>query len=159
MLAACSPDNSSQNAVASNVTLTDAQTKNIRIVTVEPTLFHKTVDASGYVDFDNDQATTVLSPISGSVSRLLVDPGARVTRGEPLGIVDSPDYTAAIGAYRTSIVAANATRKVANMDKDLLAHQGVSQREAEQAETDAVTAEANRAAALQTLASLNVDPG
>jgi cobalt-zinc-cadmium efflux system membrane fusion protein len=159
MAEGCSPDNSGQNAAAaSNVTLTDAQKKNIRIVTVAPMQFHKSVDTNGYVDFDNDHATAVMSPISGSVARLLVNPGDQVAKGQALAIVDSPDYTTAIGAYRTAIVAASATRKVADMDKDLLAHQGVSQREAEQAETDAVTAEANRAAALQTLASLNVDP-
>jgi cobalt-zinc-cadmium efflux system membrane fusion protein len=157
-LCACSPDNSNQNATAANVTLTDAQKKNIRIFTVEASQFHKAVDTNGFVDFDNDHATSVMSPISGQVSRLLVNPGDHVSKGQALAFVDSPDYTTAIGAYRTAIVAAAATRKVANMDKDLLAHQGVSQREAEQAETDAVTAEANRAAALQTLASLNVDP-
>lgn len=158
--AGCSPDNGDQKAAtASNVTLTDAQKKNIRVFTVEPAQFRKTVETNGVVDFDNDQATSVMSPISGSVTRLLVSPGEHVTKGQALAMVDSPDYAAAIGAYRTAIVAAAATRKVANMDKDLLAHQGVSQREAEQAETDAVTAEANRAAALQTLASLNVDPG
>ena len=157
-LFACSPDNSNQNTTASNVSLSDAQKKNIRIFTVVPSQFHKTVDTNGFVDFDNDHSTSVISPISGQVSRLLVNPGDHVNRGQALAMVDSPDYTAAIGAYRTAIVAASATRKVASMDKDLPAHQGVSQREAEQAETDAVTAEANRAAALQTLASLNVDP-
>ena len=44
-------------------------------------------------------------------------------------------------------------------DKDLLQHQGVSEREAAQAQSDAAAAEASRAAALQTLTSLNVDPG
>jgi cobalt-zinc-cadmium efflux system membrane fusion protein len=159
MLAACSPDNGEQKAAAaSNVTLTDAQKQNIRILTVKPLSFHKTVDTNGIVDFDNDQATSVLAPISGPVSRLLVSPGDHVTRGQPLATVASPDYATAIGAYRTAIVSAAAARRVANMDKDLLAHQGVSQREAAQAETDAVTAEGARAAALQTLASLNVDP-
>ncbi len=159
MLAACSPDSGEQKtAAASNVTLTDAQKKNIRILAVAPSSFHKSVDTNGIVDFDNDQATSVLAPISGPVSRLLVSPGDHVTRGQPLATVASPDYATAIGAYRTAIVAAAAARRVANMDKDLLAHQGVSQREAAQAETDAVTAEAGRAAALRTLASLNVDP-
>jgi cobalt-zinc-cadmium efflux system membrane fusion protein len=158
-LAACSPDNSEQkNTTATNVTLTDAQKKHIRTFTVEQSSFHKTVETNGIVDFDNDQATSVLAPISGPVSRLFVSPGEHVTRGQPLAMVASPDYATAIGAYRTAIVAAAAARRVANMDKDLLGHQGVSERESAQAETDAVTAEANRAAALQTLASLNVDP-
>lgn len=158
-VAACSPDNEEQKAAtASNVTLTDAQKKNIRIVTVAQSQFRKTVDANGVVDFDNDQATSVMSPISGSVSRLLVSPGAHVTKGQALALVESPDYATAIGAYRSAVVGATAARKLANMDKDLLAHQGVSEREAAQAETDAVTAESNRDAALKTLVSLHVDP-
>lgn len=157
-IAACSPQNNEPKAAtASNVTLTDAQRKHIHIFAVAPAAFQKAVTTNGIVDFDNDQATSVVSPISGPVSRLLVAPGEHVTRGQALATVASPDYATAIGAYRTAIVAASAARRVANMDKDLLAHQGVSEREAVQAETDAVTAEANRAAALQTLASLHVD--
>ncbi len=49
-------------------------------------------------------------------------------------------------------------RRLADLDKDLLQHNGVAQREAEQAETDAANAEADRDAALQALVSLNVDP-
>ena len=44
------------------------------------------------------------------------------------------------------------------MDQDLVAHDGVAQREAQQAQTDAASAEADRDAALQTLVGLNVDP-
>lgn len=158
-VSACSPDSGDQKAQsASNVTLTDAQRQNIRIVTVGSSQFHKVVETNGVVDFDNDQATGVMSPISGLVSRLLVVPGQHVGKGQPLAMVQSPDYTTAIGTYRSAVVAATAARKVADMDKDLLAHQGVSEREAAQAESDAVAAEAGRAAALQTLASLNVDP-
>ena len=159
-LGACTPDdNDHKAATASNVTLTDAQKKNIRIVTVQQSSFHKGVDTNGIVDFDNDHATPVTASIGGSVTRLLVDPGQHVSQGEPLALVASPDYAAAVGGYRASVVAAAATRRVADMDKDLLAHQGVSEREAAQAQSDAATAEANRAAALQTLASLNLDPG
>lgn len=158
-LTACTPENNEQkSATASDVTLTDAQKKNIRIFTVEPTSFHRSVETNGIVDFDKDQATSVLAPISGPVLRLLVAPGEHVSRGQPLATVASPDYATAIGAYRTAIVAAAAARRVANMDKDLLAHQGVSEREATQAQADAVTADSNRAAALQTLTSLNVAP-
>jgi cobalt-zinc-cadmium efflux system membrane fusion protein len=157
-LAACSPDDQ-KPATASNVTLTDAQKKNISIFTVRSSSFHKSVDTNGIVDFDNDQATAVMAPIGGAVTHLFVSPGQRVAKGEPLALVDSPDYATAVGGYRAAVVAANATRRVADMDRDLLAHQGVSEREAAQAQSDAATAEANRAAALQTLASLNVDPG
>src|ERR1700761_8817682 len=125
LAAGCSPDNGDQKTVtASNVTLTDAQKKNIRIFTVEQTQFHKSVDTNGIVDFDNDHATAVMAPIGGAVTRLLVSPGQYVSRGQPLALVDSPDYATAVGTYRAAVVAANASAKVAAMDKDLLAHQG-----------------------------------
>jgi membrane fusion protein, heavy metal efflux system len=157
--AGCSPksDDKSGAGTAANVTLTADQRQHIRLYTVASTRWHKTVDATGAVDFDNDQATSVLAPFSGPVSKLLVSPGQRVTKGQPLAVVDSPDFAAAIDAYRKAVVTAATNRRLANLDQDLLKHEGVSQREADQAETDAVSAEADRYAALQALVSLNVD--
>jgi cobalt-zinc-cadmium efflux system membrane fusion protein len=159
--AGCSPktDGGEQQSVtASNVTLTAAQRQHIRLYTVASSRIHKTIETSGAVDFDNDQATSVLAPFSGPVSRLLVSPGDRVKKGQPLAVVDSPDFAAAIGAYRKALSAAQTLRRLADMDKDLVQHQGVSQREEAQAQTDAAGAEADREAALQALVSLNVDP-
>lgn len=158
-LVACSPssDSSAPTAgTASNVTLTSAQRQHIRLYTVASSTFHKTVEASGAVDFDNDQATSVLAPFSGPVSRLLVAPGDHVAKGAALAVVASPDFAAAIGTYRKALATAQTTRRLANLDKDLLAHQGVSQREEEQAQTDAINAEADRQAALQALVALDV---
>ncbi len=141
-----------------NVTLTAAQRQNIHLYTVESSKFHKTVEATGAVDFDNDQATTVLAPFSGPVSRLLVALGEQVKQGDPLAEIESPDFAAAIGAYRKALATAKTDRRLADLDKDLIEHHGVAQREAEQAETDAVNAEADRDAALQALVSLSVHP-
>lgn len=163
-LTGCSPrkmdlDPESSVVTASNVTLTAAQRSNIQLYTVKSSTFHKSIDATGTVDFDNDQATTVLTPVGGPVSRLLVSLGANVREGDPLAEVDSPDYATAISTYRKAISAANTARKLADLDRDLIQNQGVSQREADQAETDAVGAEADRDAALQELVSLRVDAG
>ncbi|MGN6514283.1 MAG: efflux RND transporter periplasmic adaptor subunit, partial [Rhizomicrobium sp.] len=159
LAAACSPDHSGKpSQTPSNVTLSDAQLKHIHIYTVATSRFHKTLDVDGVVDFDNDQATSVLAPMSGPVSRLLVQPGDHVKKGQLLATVDSPDYAAAVAAYRKAVVTATAARRLADMDKDLLAHKGVAQKEADQAESDAVSAESDRYAALQTLVSLNIDP-
>ncbi|MEP7186366.1 MAG: efflux RND transporter periplasmic adaptor subunit [Rhodanobacter sp.] len=143
---------------ASNVTLTKPQLKHIRIDTVSRSTFHNAVDTTGVVDFDNDQATAVLAPFSGPVTRLLVDVGDKVKKGQALATVDSPDFAAAIGAYRKAIVASQTARRLADLDKDMLAHQGISRREAEQAEADAVGAESDRDAAKQALLALNLDP-
>jgi cobalt-zinc-cadmium efflux system membrane fusion protein len=146
------------SATVSNVTLAAAQREKLHLYPVTPAKFRKTTETTGTVDFDNDQATTVLAPFGGPVSRLLVSLGDRVKAGDPLATVDSPDFAAAISAYRKALATAQAARRVADMDKDLFQHNGVAQREEEQAQTDAANAEADRDAALQTLVSLNVDP-
>jgi cobalt-zinc-cadmium efflux system membrane fusion protein len=146
------------NDKAGSVTLTAAQRQNIKLYTVTTSKFHKSIEANGAVDFDNDQATSVLAPFSGPVSRLLVSLGDQVRKGDPLAVVDSPDFAAAIGTYRKALATARTNRHLADLDKDLLQHQGVSQREAAQAETDAINAEADRDAAEQALVSLGVNP-
>jgi membrane fusion protein, heavy metal efflux system len=154
------PDDSVQAAAvtASNVTLTAAQRQHIHLYTVAQSMFSKTVETTGTVDFDNDQATSVLAPFSGPVSRLLVAPGDKVKKGDPLAVVESPDFAAATSAYSKALVTARNARRLADADKDLVQHDGVSQREQQQAQTDATNAEADRDAALQALVSLNVDP-
>jgi cobalt-zinc-cadmium efflux system membrane fusion protein len=156
-LAGCSrPAREAASASPSLVTLTAAQRQRIRLITVEPTSFRDTIEANGVVDFDNDQATSVIAPFSGPVVRLLVSVGDRVAKGQPLALVDSSDFGAAAGAYRKAASAAANARRLADLDKDLLAHQGVSAREAAQAETDAVGAEADLAAARQALTAMAV---
>ena len=144
------------SAIANNVTLTAAQRQNIHLYTLEPSKFHKTLDTNGVVDFDNEQATSVLAPFSGPVSRLLVSPGDKVRKGDPLAVVDSPDFAVAVSTYRKAIATARTNRRLADLDKDLIEHQGIAQREAAQAETDAANAEADRDAALKELVSLQV---
>jgi len=156
-LASCGKSENAPANTGSNVTLTAEQRRNITIATVAPGRFHQTVNTTGVVDFDNDQATAMLAPFSGTVSQLLVEPGQSVRKGEALAKVVSPDYASAVSTYRKALVTAQNARKLADLDKDLLAHQGVSAKEAQQAETDAASAEADRDAGLQALQSLGVD--
>ena len=156
-LAGCGKSENTPANTGSNVTLTAEQRRNITLATVTPGRFHQSVDTTGVVDFDNNQATAMLAPFSGTVSQLLVEPGQSVGKGEALAKVVSPDYAAAVSTYRKALVTAQNARKLADLDKDLLAHQGVSAKEAQQAETDAASAEADRDAGLQALQSLGVD--
>lgn len=161
LCAGCSSgkEDSAQSASTTpvNVTLTSAQREHIKLYTVAVEPFHRTIDTTGVVDFDNDQSTGVLAPISGPVSRVTVSPGDKVKKGDPLAYVDSPDFATAVSTYRKALVTAHTARRLADLDKDLLQHQGIAQKEADQAETDAASAEADAYAAKQTLASLDVD--
>jgi cobalt-zinc-cadmium efflux system membrane fusion protein len=158
LAAACSPGGQKPATSGTNLTLTQEQRQHIHVYTVVPARFHKTVVTNGTVDFDQDQSTSVISPITGPVTRLLVGLGDKVRKDTPLASVASSDFASAISSYRKAIATADTARRIANLDKDLVSHHSVSAREAEQAETDAVNAESDRDAALQALNSLGVDP-
>jgi membrane fusion protein, heavy metal efflux system len=84
--------------------------------------------------------------------------GQHVSKGQPLAAVASADVASAVAAYRKAAVASANARRVAAADRDLAAHNGISEREAAQAQTDAASAEADRVAALQALASMGAGP-
>src|SRR6478672_13364141 len=161
LLAGCSssPDEGSATPALPNVRLTKAQRSHIQIYTVVPVGYRQKIEAPGTVDFDNDQATSVVSPFTGPVTRIFVALGQHVGKGQPLAAVASADVANAVAAYRKAAVTSANARRVANADRDLAAHNGISEREAAQAQTDAASAEADRAAALQSLISLGVDRG
>jgi cobalt-zinc-cadmium efflux system membrane fusion protein len=161
-IAGCASKAGQQAAAAAdkpqNVTLTSAQREHIHLLTLVPGSYHRSLETSGVVDFDHDRATQVLAPFSGPVTQVLVSQGDKVKQGQPLARVDSPDFAAAAGAYRKALAAAHVADTLAATDSDLYAHQAISQREQAQAQSDAIGADADRDAALQTLLALHVDP-
>ena len=142
--------------VASNIVLTAPQRQKLHVEAVKPAAFHRTLETTGTVDFDNDQATSVLAPVSGPVSRLVVSLGAKVKVGDVLATVSSPDYATAISAYRKAVMTAKNARRIAELAEEL-SHNNLARKEVEQAETDAANAEADREAALEQLHSLGVE--
>ena len=160
LLAGCSSssgETSNATPAVANVRLTKAQRSHIQLYTVVPVGFRQKIEAPGTVDFDNDQATAVVSPFTGPVTRILVAQGQPVAKGQPLALVASADYATAVGAYRKAVVTAANADRIARLDRDLAAHNGISEREAQQAQTDAANAEADRVAALQALVTMGVD--
>jgi cobalt-zinc-cadmium efflux system membrane fusion protein len=155
-----SPDaDASATNVVANVKLTKAQRAHIQLYTVVPVGYRQRIEAPGTVDFDNNQATAVVSPFTGPVTRIFVALGQPVAKGQALAAVASADVANAVAAYRKAAVGAANARRVAAADRDLAAHNGISAREAAQAETDAASAEADRLAAFQALASMGASPG
>src|ERR1700745_785826 len=79
-------ENNGASAEVANVRLTRAQRAHIQLYTVVPLGYRQKIQAPGTVDFDNEQATAVLSPFTGPVSRILVALGQPVAKGQPLGL-------------------------------------------------------------------------
>jgi membrane fusion protein, heavy metal efflux system len=158
--AACSERGSHQSdpaARSAGFALSKQQRQKLHTLALAPRSFRRSIVTTGTVGFDADQATQVVSPISGPVSRLLVSLGSRVKAGQPLAEVASPDFAADASAYRKAEALAKNARRISELDQKLYESGGIARRDMEQAETDAVSAEADRDAALQQLRSLGVD--
>ena len=141
------------------LTLPPEQLARVKVETLAPSSFRRSVETTGTVAFDADRATQVLAPIAGPVSRLLVSVGAQVKAGEALATVASPDFASAVSSYRKAEAAARNTERIAKLDRELFQNDAIARRDLEQAETDAVSAEADRDAALQQLRALGLEEG
>ncbi|HET7453249.1 MAG TPA: efflux RND transporter periplasmic adaptor subunit [Thermoanaerobaculia bacterium] len=141
---------------ASGLSLTPEQSRRITVQPVQEAAFHRTVEATGTVAFDQNLSTQVISGISGPVARILAPLGTRVAAGEALAEVTSPDFVSAVSGYRKSVVSAANLRRIADLDKKLFDAGGISRREMQQADTDADSAEADRDAALAQLRSIGI---
>ena len=141
---------------ARNLSLTAAQREKIHTTVIQRSTFRRVIETTGTVSFDNDQATTVLAPVSGPVAKLEAALGAKVKAGDALATVTSPDYATAISAYRKAVATARNARRIAELTQQL-SRNNLARKDVEQAQTDAANAEADRDAALQQLRSLGVD--
>ena len=138
-------------------TAAKAPAPNVRTQAVSLTTFQRTIATTGTVAFNQNRSTQVLAPISGPVARILVNIGTRVSRGEPLAVVASPDFAADVSALRKAEATARNARRIATLDEQLFKNDAIARRDLEQAQTDAVNAEADRDAAVQQLRSIGVD--
>ncbi|MGH7591817.1 MAG: efflux RND transporter periplasmic adaptor subunit, partial [Gemmatimonadales bacterium] len=139
------------------ISVPEAQRSRITVATVKAEPFAPVVEANGIVAFDGDQSTPVLAPISGPVTRILVEPGAVVRAGDPLAYVASPDFAAAMAGYRKAAASARQLQRVADQNEQLFKNDGIARRDLEQSQTDAISAAADRDAALEQLRALGVD--
>jgi cobalt-zinc-cadmium efflux system membrane fusion protein len=137
--------------------VTTEQRARLRLVTMAATAFRPTLEVTGTVAFDGDHSTQVLSPISGPVTRLLVNPGANVTAGQALATVASPDFASAVAGYRKAQEAARNTQRILSRDEQLFQNDALARSDLDQARADAASAAADLEAAGQQLRSLGVD--
>ena len=138
-------------------TITPAQRARIHVITVALSVFRPVVSTTGTVQFNGDHSTPVLAPVSGPVSRILVPLGAQVGQGAALATVSSPDFAAAVSAFRKAESSYRQLSRVAALDEQLFNTDAIAHRDVEQAQTDAAAAAADRDAALQQLRALGVD--
>jgi membrane fusion protein, heavy metal efflux system len=142
---------------AREVSLTAEQSARIRVSSVDLSAYRSSIQTTGTVAFNADRSTQVLAPVSGPITKILVNPGTVVRRGQPLAMVTSPDFASAMAAYRKAQSAYRNLQHIAELDSQLFKNDAIPRRELEQAQTDAAGAVADRDAAIEQMRALGVD--
>ena len=142
------------------VRVVDAQLRQLNIREVELAPFRVQRAAIGQIAFNEDESTVVASPFSGRVTKLVGKIGDTVERGAALFEIDSPevvqaqtDLIAAVQGLEKSKAQAALTKRTLARQNDLLASKATSQREFDQARSDAAGAESDVKTAEGTLMS------
>ena len=92
------------------------------------------VVTSGKVTFDDLRVAHVFSPVTGRVSRILADPGARVKKGAPLCAIQSPDVGNAFADLGKAEAELTAAQHDFQRTKELYEAHAGSQKDFESAE-------------------------
>lgn len=160
--AGCSKPQSGNGSAAgassdSAISITAAQRGQIRTEPVAQNAFSPEMVERGIVNFNGDKSTSVIPAISGSVSRLLVNPGDSVVAGQALALVASPDFAAAVATFRKAEAALRNAQRIVTMDEKLFANDALARAELDQARSDLTSADADREAAVQQLSAIGID--
>ncbi|HKD02132.1 MAG TPA: efflux RND transporter periplasmic adaptor subunit [Terriglobales bacterium] len=137
-------------------TIPPEQMSHVQVLNVQPTTLVRTLRLTGTVAYNAFRTTPVISPVSGPVSRVVVVPGQRVRRGDPMLYVASPDYSQLRTNYLKAKDASALAEKALARAKDLYEHKAISEQGLEQAQSAAVQASSDLASAQAALKVLGV---
>lgn len=105
--------------------------------------------ATGMITVDETQATPIFLPFSGQVTKVMVEAGAKVSRGQPLLSLRTSDVVDARNALFNADAARASAASASALAQENLARQeqiyktaGGAQRDYEQARSDAIAAQA-----------------
>ncbi len=140
-------------------TIPPDQASHVQVVTVQPTTLTRTLRLTGAVAYNNFKTTPVITQVSGPVSRILVVPGQKVNKGQPMLSVASPDYSQLRSNYLKAKDAYMLAEKAYARAKDLYQHHAIAEQNLEQAESAEVQAGGDMASAAAALKVMGItDP-
>lgn len=140
-----------QPADTQTVTINPQQARQVHVAEVTQREFYPSVEAVGYVDFDQDHLAQVNSPYAGRVREVFAKAGDKVERGQALFALDSPDLAQAEAALVSAAAARAQTDAALERARGMAQVQANAPRDLEQAVADQQTAEGNYQAARRAL--------
>ena len=126
------------------ITPDQARQANLELAPVADSSVGGTVRTVGRLAFDDQRVTHVFSPVTGRISRLVVDLGQRVRPGQVLAYLHSPDMGSALSDLRKAEAALKAAEREYRRQKELLEGHAGAERDYEAAEAAWSTAVAER---------------
>jgi cobalt-zinc-cadmium efflux system membrane fusion protein len=144
-LAGCS-DTGSRVAANSNsnspelFTIPQEQMSHVQVLTVQPTTLTRSLRLTGAVAYNSFHTTPVITQVSGPVSRVVVVPGQKVTQGQPMLYVASPDYSQLRTNYLKAKDAYALAQKASARAQDLYQHHAIAEQVLEQAQSAEIQA-------------------
>jgi cobalt-zinc-cadmium efflux system membrane fusion protein len=135
------------------------QMSHVQVLTVQPTTLTRSLRLTGAVAYNSFRTTPVITQVSGPVSRVVVVPGQKVTQGQPMLYVASPDYSQLRTNYLKAKDAYALAQKAYSRAQDLYQHHAIAEQNVEQAESAEVQASGDLVAAQAALKVMGViDP-
>ena len=98
-------------------TPTSAEWASLTIQPVTGRAFRAEYVTEGKIAIDEDRATPVFSPYTGRLTKLLVRPGDRVTKGQPLFVIEAADTVQAQNDYIAAMTGMNKAQSALDLAK------------------------------------------
>jgi membrane fusion protein, heavy metal efflux system len=124
-----------------SIDLTDSQMGSVKIETAGRRKFSIEKEAVGSIDFNEDLSVQVFAPYQGKIVGLYAKAGDRVTKGQTLYTIESPDLIQAESNLIAAAGVLDLTARALNRARQLFALQGIAQKDLEQAVSDQQSAE------------------
>jgi cobalt-zinc-cadmium efflux system membrane fusion protein len=140
-------------------TIPQEQMAHVQVLTVRPTTLPRSLRLTGAVAYNSFRTTPVITQVSGPVSRVVVVPGQKVHRGEPMLYVASPDYSQLRTNYLKAKEAYALAQKAYARARDLYEHKAIAEQNLEQAQSAEVQASGDLASSQAALKVMGItDP-
>jgi cobalt-zinc-cadmium efflux system membrane fusion protein len=142
-------DLSSQTRRATNrYRPTEQEWSNLVVAQVGQRTFPPERTTEGKIALNDEQATPIFSPYSGRITRLLVKPGDKVEKGQPLFVIEATDAVQSLNDLMTATSARNKAKSqfelieiVLKRNRDLYEAKAVPLRDLQKAENDYTSAQ------------------
>ncbi len=132
--------------------------KGIQTLAIEPRQIPDYLEIPGRVTPDPTRVVHVFPATAGRVTEMRVRPWDRVVKGQTLAIIESSDASRALTDYEKARADAELKKKTLDRSNDLFVHHAIAEKDLQQAEADARSADAEVKATLDQLHLLGVDP-